>query len=145
MLQRFIERFQLWREEKVQENRGKNPLSGLAIIAILLLALDIYKAVSSHYVTWRPVFGDVVFVTFLVLYVRHSRLAWLVIPFFGVLYLVQAPILYFSSAWRYPLRVRVISLSFGLVLGVVALAYAFVARRRYERYLDDRRASTPSI
>jgi hypothetical protein len=145
MFQRFIERYQFWREEKAQEDRGKNPLSGLAIIAILLIALDVYKTVSSHHVTWRPVFNDVVLVTFLVLYLRHSRLAWLVIPIFGVLCLVQAPILYFSSAWHYPVRVRVLSLCIGLALGVVALAYGFVARRKYELYLDDRSAGTPNI
>jgi hypothetical protein len=145
MLQRFVERYQMWRGEKAQENRDKNPLSGLALVAILLLAIDIYKVASSHQLTWRPVCADVLLVAFLVLYLRHSRVAWVVIPIIGLLCLLQAPIVYFSTAWRYSLRVRVISLCFGLALGVVALAYGLVARRRYQLYLDERTSDKVNI
>ena len=145
MFQRFVERYQLWRDQKADEERGKNPLSGVAILAILLLALDVYMSVSSHHVTGDRLSTMLCLSTFLVLYLRHSRLAWLVIPIVSALCVVQAPILYFSSAWRYPVRVRVISLSVGIALGAVGLAYSFVARRKYERYLDDRDANAPNI
>lgn len=77
--------------------------------------------------------------TFLVLYVRRSPLAWVVIPIPGVFWLVQAPILYAFSMSSYPARVRASTLCFGLVLGTIALTYGFLVRREYARYLDYRR------
>jgi len=76
--------------------------------------------------------------------VYHSRWAWVIYPLFGILCLVSAPLSFFSLAWRYPLRVRVIYLCLGLALGVLALVYGFVVRRRYELYLAER-ATTQNI
>src|SRR6266567_5254357 len=108
MLQRFIERHQLWCEEKAQERRGRNPLTWLAIIALILVGLDIYKVVASHHITWLAVLSDVLLVTFLVLYVRRSRLTWIVILTFGIIGLVESPFVFFYLAPRYPLRVRLL-------------------------------------
>jgi hypothetical protein len=52
MLQRFVERLQLWWREREKEQGGKNPLTWLAIVALLLIGLDIYKIVVSHHVVW---------------------------------------------------------------------------------------------
>ncbi len=143
MLQRFVERYQLWCEEKAQERRGRNPLTWLAIIALILVGLDIYKVVASHHLTWLAVLSDVLLVTFLVPYVRRSCLAWIVILTFGIIGLVESPFVFFYS--RYPLRVRILSFCLAFGFSLVVLAYGFVVRRRYELYLYDRSDAAQNI
>jgi hypothetical protein len=110
MYQRFVDRLQFWWRAREQEQRGKNPLTWLALIALLLLGLDIYKLVVSHHVVWSAAFSDVLLVGFLVLYSCRSPFAWLAIPAFGVLDLLQAPFMS-SPRHRATLSVSVSSLS----------------------------------
>src|SRR2546430_14003284 len=137
MLQRFIERYQLWCEQKAEESRGKNPLTWLAILAVLLIGLDISTAITSHRVTWRVVAGDTLLIAFLVLYMRRSPFAWLVVPFFCIVCLLEAPFGFFLSPARYPLHIRVFSFCIPLAIGIGAIAYGFFVRRRYYLYLGD--------
>jgi hypothetical protein len=145
MLQRFIERYQLWCEQKAEESRGKNPLTWLAILVVLFIGLDIYTAVTSHYVTWRVFAGDAVLVAFLVLYMRRSPLAWLVVPIFGIVCLLESPFVFFLSPARYPLRIRFFSFCIALTIGIGAIAYGFFVRRRYHLYLHDISADAQNI
>jgi hypothetical protein len=145
MIQRFLERLQLWWEAREQERRGSNPLTWLAIIAVLLLGLDIYRAVAAHRVAWSAILNDVLLIVFLVLYVRDSPFAWFVVPTFGAMTLVQSPFIFFSSSAHYPPRARFFTFVFMAALGLVVIAYGFLVRRRYEIYLRDRREATPII
>ena len=104
MLQRFIERYQLWCEQKAEERRGKNPLTWLAILAVVLIGVDLYTAVTSHHVSWAVLAADALFVSFVVLYVSRSRFAWLIVPVFGIVYLLESPFALFLSPQRYSLR-----------------------------------------
>ncbi len=137
MIQRFVERLQLWWQAREQEQRGKNPLTWLAMIALVLLGLDLYKMVTSHHVALSAALSDALFLAFLILYARHSRFAWLVIPAFGGMGLLLSPLIFFSSEPRYPLRIRF--LTFALIIGfsLAVIAYGFLVRRRYELYLHD--------
>jgi hypothetical protein len=89
--------------------------------------------------------GDAVLVTFLIHYLRRSALAWLVIPLFGVVFLVEAPSVFFITPSRYPLRVRVLSFCMAAGFGIAAIAYGFVVRRKYKLYLQEPDAPTQSI
>ena len=145
MLQRFVERFQLWWQEREQEQRGKNPLTWLALIGLLLLGLDAYKVVASHHVVWSAALSDVLLVVFLVLYARHSPLAWLVIPAFGVLGVLQSPFIFFSLGPHYSLRVRLLAFAIFIAFSLAVIAYGFLVRRRYSIYLQDRSEAGPSV
>jgi hypothetical protein len=145
MLQRFVERLQLWWREREQEQRGKNPLTWLAIVALLLIGLDIYKVVVSHHVVWSAALSDVLLVAFLVLYTCYSPFAWLAIPAFGVIGILQSPFMFFSSASHYPLRVRFFALAFFVIFSLAVIAYGFLVRRRYNIYLRDRSEAAPNI
>jgi hypothetical protein len=145
MLQRFIERYQLWCERKAEESRGKNPLTWLAILAVLLIGLDLYTAITLHHVSWPVLAGDVLFGAFLVLYMRRSRLAWLIVPVFGVVCLLESPFAFFLSPERYILRIRFLSFCIPFVIGIVAIAYGFFVRRRYYLYLHDTSADAQNI
>jgi hypothetical protein len=145
MLQRFVERLQLWWQEKEQEQRGKNPLTWLEIVALLLIGFDIYKIVVSHHVVWSAALSDVLLVVFLVLYTCHSPFAWLAIPAFGVVGLLQSPFLFFSSAPHYPLRIRFFALAFFVIFSLAVIGYGFLVRRRYSIYLRDRNEVAPNI
>jgi CDP-diglyceride synthetase len=145
MLQRFVERLQLWWREREQEQQGKNPLTWLAIVALLLIGLDIYKIVVSHHFVWSAALSNVLLVAFLVLYTCHSPFAWLAIPAFGVIGLLQSPFMFFSSASHYPLRVRFLALAFVIIFSLAVIAYGFLVRRRYNIYLRDRSEVAPNI
>jgi hypothetical protein len=145
MYQRFIDRLQFWWRARELEQRGKNPLTWLALIALLLLGLDIYKLVASHHVVWSAALSDLLLVVFLVLYACCSPFAWLAIPAFGVLGLLQSPFMFFSSAQHYPLRVRFFALAFFLIFSLAVIAYGFLVRHRYGIYLNDRSEATPTI
>src|SRR5450432_2349169 len=145
MIQRFRDRYQLWREEKNAEYLDNNPLSSLAVIALVLIALNIYQALSSHNLGWSAAVSLALLIAFAILYLRKSRWAWLIIPIIGASCLVQAPLVYMSS----PPRVRLFSLCFGIGLGVGAIWYGFVIRRRYYSYIEMGReycaADSPNI
>ena len=145
MYQRFIDRLQFWWQAREQEQRGKNPLTLLAIIALVLLGLDIYKVVTSHHVVWSAALSDALLVAFLILYARHSRFAWLVVPVFGGVSLLLSPLIFFSSEPRYPFRIRFFT--FALISGfsLAVIAYGLLVRRRYELYLHDHSDAPPNI
>ena len=145
MIQRFIERYHLWCKKKLDESRGKNPLTWLAILAILLIGVDLYTAVTSHHVSWAVLAGDALFVAFLVLYLRRSRFTWLIVPIVGVVFLLQPPFAFFLSPERYPLPIRFLSFCIPLAIGIAAIAYGFFVRRRYYLYLHDTSASAQDI
>jgi hypothetical protein len=115
MWQRFVDRYRLRLEEKAQENRGKNPLTWLALLALLFIAIDSYRVFVLHQFTWRVVFGDTLYVAFLVLYARHSRFAWLVIPAIGLIGLLQSLFIFVYPA-PYPLRVRCLTFCIAVAL-----------------------------
>src|SRR5437867_2151458 len=123
MIQRFIERYHLWCEKRLEESRGKNPLTWLAVLAVVLIGLDLYTAVASHHITWRVLAGDALFVAFIVLYLRRSRFAWLIVPVVGVFFVLESPFAFFLSPERYALPIRFLTFCIPFAIGIAAIAY----------------------
>ena len=119
----------------MEEKRGINPLTPLAFIALLLITLDIYTAVSSHDLRWRVAVGWAELTTFLVLYFRKSPRAWIVIPIIGATQIFSALLHYPSD----PPPVRLFALCLGVLVGLFVLGYGSVLRKRYRFYLETRR------
>ena len=69
LIERFAYRYQIWREEHRAErgHHDRNPLIPFAIIAVALVAWDIYGAISSHHIEWRTIEVNLLFIAFLVL------------------------------------------------------------------------------
>src|SRR5438105_4641292 len=149
MLQRFVDRYQLWHEDRRRETEDKNPLNLLALVAFLLIAQDAYTAVKSDNVSWRAAVGTALLVAFLVLYIRRSRWAWVVIPTFGAIMIMESPLAYFAAPERYSAFVRAISMCLFVLFGAAIIAYGFVVRNRYGSYLEKERryraADTPNV
>jgi hypothetical protein len=138
MLQRLIERFELWREEKAEEKRDANPLNSPAFVAALLIAVDGYMAITPHHLKWRAVVGSTLLIAFLFLCIRKSQWAWLIIPIFGALGILQAPLVYVATQ-QVPPRVRVFSLCFFVAFGTAAILYGVFIRTRHHLYLETQR------
>jgi len=101
--------------------------------------------VAAHQVVWTAALSDALLVAFLILYARHSPFAWLVIPTFGAMGLVQSPFIFFSSPPHYPLRVRIFTFVFVVAFSLAVTAYGSLVRCRYETYLRDRCEAAPNI
>ena len=136
MLQRFVDRYQLWREEKRRETEDQNPLNLLALVALLLVAQDAYTVFTSHHLPWRVAIGSTLLVAFLALYTRKSRWAWVIIPAFGAIMIIGSPLVYFSGSQRYSPQVRAISMCLFILFGGGVIAYGFLMRRRYLSHLE---------
>jgi hypothetical protein len=145
MIQRFIDRLQFWWQAREEEQRGKNPLTWLAMFALLLIGLNVYKVVTAHHIVWTAALSDLLLVAFLVLYARHSPLAWFVIPTFGALGLLQSPFILFSSSPHYPLRIRFLTFAVAVLFSLAVIGYGFLVRHRYEIYLRDRSETAQNI
>ena len=136
MVQRFLERFQLWRQEKNAERQGTNPLTWFALVAALALVYDAYTLITSHQLPWPALATLPLLIAFLALYIRKSQWAWCFIPVMGVSFLIQLPFIYASSQPR----IRS-GLWFSLLFGVGFIAYGFIFRKRYYAYLEANRLS----
>jgi hypothetical protein len=139
MFQRFIERYQIWRDEKRREARDKNPLNVLALVALVLVTQNAYTAITSHQLAWSAAIGSALLVAFLALYICKSRWAWVLIPTFGAIIILESPLAYLSTPARYPTSVRTISLCLFVLFGAAVIAYGFLIGERYRAYLDAER------
>jgi hypothetical protein len=108
-------------------------------IPALVLATGILQAVyqiaSSHYLAWGVAVLLVIDGTFLLLYFRRSTLAWLVLPVWGGLALIQLPLAVASDFQRYPLRIRIVATCLLLLIGVGFILWGFAIRGRYHAYV----------
>ena len=143
LIERFAYRYQIWRDEHRAERgrHDRNPLIPFAIIAVALVAWDIYGAISSHHIEWRTIEVNLLFIAFLVLCVWRPRWAWIMFLFWGATMVIESPWVYTLQSYRCPAYVRLISALFFAAMGVAAFLYGFVIRRRYESYRAYRDAS----
>ena len=135
MFQRFVERYQLWREAKLAECEGTNPLIWAAAVAAFGLTMDAFTLVASHTLPWSTIVAAVLLLAFLVFYLRRSPLAWWFIPAWGAFSLAQIPFIHATSEAR--LRVGIWS---SLAFGIGIIIYGLVIRRRYLAYLEGERS-----
>jgi len=136
VVERFVGRYQIWRDEQRAERAGpnKNPYVVFAVVAAAFLAWDIYKLATVHQLPWRSISADILFLLFIVLCVWRPEWAWVVFLIWGATMVLESPWVYTLEPYRHPARVRFISALFFAGFGVAAFAYSFVIRRRYEVY-----------
>jgi|GEM_PF-3352334 len=136
LIDRFVGRYQIWRDEQRAERRDhdRNPLIPFALIAAVLVAWNIYKIIVSHHVDWRAVEVNLLFLAFLVLCVWRPEWAWVMFLIWGASAVIESPWVYALQPYRYPARVRFTSALLFASMGVAAFAYGFILRRRYQSY-----------
>ena len=131
VIERFVGRYEVWRRSVPL----RNPLNIPALVLVTSIAQAVYQIATSHQVAWGAVVLLAVDIAFLLFYLRRSPWAWLVLPAWGVMALIQLPFMVVSALQRYPLRVTIISTCFVLVMGFGFMAWGFAIRKRYYAYI----------
>lgn len=72
---------------------------------------------------------------FLLLYLKRSPLAWLVLSVWGVMALIELPFAVAAGLHRYPFRIAVMSAVLLLIIAIGFVAWGFAIRRRYYAYV----------
>jgi hypothetical protein len=146
VVQRFRERFQMWRQEQKEglhgapagegeaENRiARNPLSWALLVALIWL-LPPYDS-RSFFDLMRPVSGFV----FLAFYFAKSRFAWHVLA--AELLIISPCYVFFSFSWRLQRVLRPGIEWVPIVATLLMLVFVVRSRRPYLDYLEQQRQS----
>jgi hypothetical protein len=131
VLERLVGRYEVWRRSVPL----RNPLNIPALILVASIAQTVYQVATSNQIAWLAAVLSAVDIAFLLLYLRRSPWAWLVLPAWGSMALIQLPFAVASAFHRYSLPVSVIATSLLLVIGVGFIAWGFAIRRRYYAYV----------
>jgi hypothetical protein len=134
VIERFFARYEVWRRSVPL----RNPLNIPALVLATSIAQAVYQIASSHRVTWGAVLLVAIDVVFLVAYFKRSPWAWLVLPIWGAMALIQLPFALASDFQRYPLVISVVATCLLLVAGLGFIAWGFAIRRRYCAYVGHR-------
>jgi hypothetical protein len=129
-VKRFIERFELWRQERAAEREDKF-IGWLLFLAVIILAQDAYTLFSTHHLTWRGALGSVVTLAFVVLYIRQARWTWLPLMLLGLMFLLDAPFAYFTASPHSATGTRLIVAGIALIVAVGAFVYSLIVRKRF--------------
>src|SRR5207237_10133150 len=105
IVDRFVGRYQVWRDQRAQHN----PLNLPALIVVIGVVQTIYDLIARHHVTWWTGFVTIMDVGFLVVYFRKSPFAWLMLSVWGALFLIQFPSIFSMARLHLP-RVVYVSL-----------------------------------
>ena len=132
MVKRFIERFQLWREQRAAEFEDKF-LAWLLFFAVLFIGQDAYTLITTHQLAWSAALSTALVLVFVVLYIRRWRWTWVPLMLVAVGFIVSTPLAYTSAAPHAPVRVRVLSAPLILGFGIVASIYSLAIRKRFAR------------
>jgi len=130
VIQRLVGRYEVWRRSVPL----RNPLNIPALVLVTSIVQAVYQIATSH-AAWGAAVLLAVDITFLFLYLSRSRLAWLILPVWGVMALIQLPFAVISSFHRYPLGVSLIATSLVLIIGVGFIAWGLAIRQRYYAYV----------
>ena len=134
MVKRFIERFQLWRADRADEFEDK--FTGwLLFFAVLVVGQDAYTIFTTHQLTWSAVISTPLILAFVVLYIRRSRWAWLLLMLFALYSIASVPFAYLATPHA-PAKIRLFAAAFMLAFGVAALIYSLMIRKRFARGTD---------
>ena len=129
-MKRFIERFELWREERAAEREDKF-VGWLLFLALIILAQDAYTLFSTHHLTWRGVVGSIVTLSFVVLYIRQARWTWLPLMLLGLMFLADAPFTCFTGPTHSTTGTRLFLAGIALIFAVGAFVYSLIVRKRF--------------
>ena len=131
VIERFVGRYEVWRRSVPL----RNPLNIPAFVLAASIAQAVYEIAMSHQVAWGAVVLVAVDMVFLLLYLRRSPWAWLVLPVWGAMALIDLPFAVASGFHVYPFRIAVISTCLLLMIGIGFIAWGLVIRRRYYAYV----------
>jgi hypothetical protein len=99
-------------------------------LAAVVIAQDTYALNTAHHLTWRAIVGSVLVLTFVVLHIRQSRWTWIVLMVLAIITLAEVPLV-FASAHASPPSVRLFSVALAAAIGIFALIYSLVIRKRF--------------
>ena len=129
-MKRFIERFELWRQERAAEREDKF-IGWLLFLAAIILAQDAYTLFSTHHLTLRGACGSVFTLAFVVLYIRQARWTWLALMLLGLVFLADAAFAYSTTPAHWPSGARLFAAGIGVGFAVAAFVYSVIVRRRF--------------
>jgi len=110
-------------------------LAWLIFAAPLVVAQDAYVIILRHHLTWSAVISTPLVLAFIVLYIRHSRWAWLVFMLFALCF--SGVVLEWLSVTPHaPTPIRFLVAASSVAFGVTAFTYSLVIRKRFGRSHD---------
>jgi hypothetical protein len=131
VIEHFIGRYDVWRRSVPL----RNPLNIPALVLVTSIAQAVYQIATSQQVAWGATVLSTVDIAFLLLYLRRSPRAWLVLAVWGAMALIQLPFAVASGFDRYPVGISVVAIYLLLVVGVGFIAWGFAIRRRYHAFV----------
>jgi hypothetical protein len=144
VFERFVGRYEVWRRSVPL----RNPLNIPALVLATSIAQAVYQLVRSHEVAWGASVLLVVDIAFLLLYLRRSPWAWLILPIWGGTLLLELSFAATSALHRYPWSTSLILTCLMFLIGSGFIAWGFAIRKRYYAYIgyvEDKPANSPSI
>ena len=131
VIERFIGRYDVWRRSVPL----RNPLNIPALVLVTSIAQAVYEIATSHQFAWGAAVLLCTDFAFLLLYIRRSPWAWLILPVWGAMGLIQLPLALASDFQRYPFPIIVVAVCLLLLVGIGFIVWGFAIRRRYHRYI----------
>jgi hypothetical protein len=131
VIERFVGRYEVWRRSVPL----RNPLNIPALVLVTSMAQAVYQIATSHQLAWGAAVLLCVDFSFLLLYLRRSPWAWLILPVWGAMALIQLPFALAFDFHRYAFPITVVVVCLLLVIGLGFIAWGFAIRRRYHRYI----------
>ena len=119
VIERFVGRYEVWRRSVPL----RNPLNIPALVLVTSIAQAVYEIATSHQFAWGAAVLLCTDFAFLLLYIRRSPWAWLILPVWGAMGLIQLPLALASDFQRYPFPIIVVA----VCLAVCQLAYLAAA------------------
>src|SRR5437762_372499 len=87
VIERFVGRYEVWRRSVPL----RNPLNIPALVLATSIAQAVYQIATSRQLAWGAAVLLCVDFAFLLLYLRRSPWAWLILPVWGAMALIQLP------------------------------------------------------
>ncbi len=131
VIERFVGRYEVWRRSVPL----RNPLNIPALVLVTSIAQAVYEIATSHQFAWGAAVLLCTDFAFLLLYIRRSPWAWLILPVWGAMGLIQLPLALASDFQRYPFPIIVVAVCLLLLVGIGFIVWGFAIRRRYHRYI----------
>jgi hypothetical protein len=131
VIERFVGRYEVWRRSVPL----RNPLNIPALVLVTSIAQAVYQIATSHQFAWGAAVLLCTDFAFLLLYIRRSPWAWLILPVWGAMGLIQLPFALASDFQRYPFPIIVVAVCLLLLVGIGFIVWGFAIRRRYHRYI----------
>src|SRR6266550_1737635 len=105
VIERFVGRYEVWRRSVPL----RNPLNIPALVLATSIAQAVYQIATSRQLAWGAAVLLCVDFAFLLLYLRRSPWAWLILPVWGAMALIQLPFAVASDFHRFPAGISAVA------------------------------------